>query len=88
MIYCSLILNSSVGPKFISLGSNWCFSLTHGVNQLSFQLERAESSLTQSFVLGNCFHCAFKREGREKPWLLTSSFQVRHSWGLNAGLGK
>lgn len=69
MIYCSLILNSYVGPKFISLGSNWCFSLTHGVNQLSFQLERAESSLTQSFVLGNCFHCAFKREGHEKPWL-------------------
>lgn len=63
MIYYSLILNSSVGSKFISLGSNWCFSLTHGVNQLSFQLERAESSLTQSFVLGELFPLCLQKGG-------------------------
>lgn len=39
MTYYSLIFNSSGGLKFISLGPNWCFSLTHGVNQLSSNLK-------------------------------------------------
>lgn len=66
MIYYSLILNSSVGLKFISLGSNWCFSLTHGVNQLSFQLERAESSLTQLLCSGELFPLCLQKGGTLK----------------------
>lgn len=66
MIYYSLILNSYVGLKFISLSSNWCFSLTHGVNQLSFQLKRAESSLTQLLCSGELFPLCLQKRGTLK----------------------
>lgn len=66
MIYYSLILNSSVAIKFISLGSNWCFFLTHGVNQLSFQLERAESLLTQLLCSGELFPLCLQKGGTLK----------------------
>ena len=66
MVYYNLILNSSGGLKFISLGSNWCFSLTHVVNQLSFQLERTESLLTQLFCSGELFPLCLQKQGTLK----------------------
>lgn len=81
MTYYSLILNSSGGLEFISLGSNWCFSLTHGVNQLSFQFERAESLLTQLLCFGELFPLCL-----QKLWLMASSLQVGRSWGAECWL--
>ena len=66
MVYYSLILNSSGGLKFISLGSDWCFLLTHGVNQLSFQLEKAESSLTQLLCSRELFPLCLQKGGTLK----------------------
>lgn len=66
MTYYSLIFNSSGGLKFISLGPNWCFSLTHGVNQLSFQLERAESLLTQLLCSWELFPLCLQKGGTLK----------------------
>lgn len=66
MTYYNLILNSSGGLIFISLGSNGCFSLTHGVNQLSFQFERAESLLTQLLCSGELFLPCLQKGGTLK----------------------
>lgn len=87
MIYYSLILNSSEGLKFISLGVLIGVSLWHMVwINCPSNLKEQRALWRNSFVLGNCFHCAFKREGHKKLWLMTSSLQVGRSWGAECWL--
>lgn len=78
-------------PKiYLTWCSNWCFSLTHGVNQLSFQLERAESSLTQLLCSGELFPLCLQKGGTLKALAhdkFSPSWTQLGGWMLAKGSG-